>query len=984
MLKPNVLVFLLVIFVMPACIQAQDKIKPKQIKRVELLKVVPSLAKQLRLGRFEKADSIVDTIPKNPKKRYGNMVVPGKGFPKGDDPLFQPDEKTTYRSYVMKPKLVFNAAIPIYSPSDPTGAVGPNHYLGAWNTSFRIFDKQGKPLIPEASFSIIFTGNTAGDPIVLYDAAADRFIITEFDQSPNGFNIAISQGPDPVNDDWYVYTVGLETGSFPDYPKFSIWHDAYYVTSNIPTQEFESTGDRVFAIEREAIIAGKDAGFISFDLPGMRTNGFYSPQFLNVGNPEMPSSGPATVVYMQDDSWNGIVDDHLKLWSVNLDWKTPENSTISNASVLFTADFNSVFDGGSTENLSQPGGPDLDALQATIMNQAQFRQFANYNAAVFNFVVDVDGSSGEKAGIRWFELRQTGANQPWSIYQEGTYTAPGDLHAFAGSMNIDKDGSIALGYTTVSTTEKIAIKYTGRYANDPLGEMTVPETLIAQGSGNDNSSRYADYTHMTLDPVDQHTFWFISEYFNPNRRDVVGVFNLSPDYAKDLQVTAIMNPVSNAVMSSSESITIRIRNAGSAAQSNFPVSYHVDNGTVVTETFMGSLAFNEYADFTFSQTADLSNSGQIYTITAATVLSSDEDKTNDELVEEVLNAYQKDVGVSEIISPSSKDGLSSAEPVTVVITNYGAQSQSGFEIYYKFDGGANVTETFSGTVASGATAEFTFSTTIDFAELRNYTLKVGTSLVGDENPENDAISKTFANIYCEPQADCEGYGDGVTVLELGGLRIDTDCNGTGYIDETDTVFEVDMADTPIVGQLQIGYYDSSYAIFIDFNDDVIFQESELVASGSISNPDVDYPFTFIIPEGTPEGVYRMRVRGKDNAYAGDLADPCGDISFGRTNDFSIKIVKNLSIEENTFVGSQFTIIEGEKNHFDLKLNTTQTNANVLVNVFNLAGQKLVHNWLPKEGGLYTYDLDMSYAASGVYILKMGNDDGMITRKIIVK
>ena len=95
---------------------------------------------------------------------------------------------------------------------------------------------------------------------------------------------------------------------------------------------------------------------------------------------------------------------------------------------------------------------DIDAIQGTIMNQAQFRKFSNYNSAVFNFVVDTDGSANEIAGIRWYEIRQDSDSDPWYIYQEGTYTSPNGKHAWLGSMGIDMNGNIAMGYSGMGGT----------------------------------------------------------------------------------------------------------------------------------------------------------------------------------------------------------------------------------------------------------------------------------------------------------------------------------------------------------------------------------------------------------------------------------------------------------------------------------------------------------------------------------------------------
>jgi len=194
--------------------------------------------------------------------------------------------------------------------------------------------------------------------------------------------------------------------------------------------------------------------------------------------------------------------------------------------------FISVFDNGSFVNLTQPrGGTAIDALQATIMNQAQFRKFGSYNSALFNFVVDTDAGSGELAGVRWYEFRQSGDNQPWSLYQEGTYTAPDGKHAWNASLAMDGQGNIGMGYTAMSgpttpTTIRVSSYFTGRSSGDPLGTMTAMEGLIANGNANIPGKRYGDYAKMDVDPSDDASFWFITEYMNSGRKGVVGKFQI--------------------------------------------------------------------------------------------------------------------------------------------------------------------------------------------------------------------------------------------------------------------------------------------------------------------------------------------------------------------------------------------------------------------------------------------------------------------------
>lgn len=311
----------------------------------------------------------------NPRNRGINTVVPGKGLPTGKDPALQEKMGETPSK---APKFSFVAASSQATPTDPTGVAGPNHYFNAWNSAFSVFDKNGNQISPPASLASIggeFTNETLGDPIVLYDEFADRYLISQFSDTPESFLVAVSQGPDPINDGWFTYRFTTNE-VLPDYPKISVWGDAYYITTN---KNSNTAGESqvIYALEREPMLQGETAQVLSFPLPGIRTNGFYSPAGFNATGSQMPPPGNAPIVFMQDDAWAGVNEDHLKLWLVNVDWNNPENSTISESQELGAGDgvspFIATFDGGSFSNLSQPfDAPDVDVLQATMMYMTQY------------------------------------------------------------------------------------------------------------------------------------------------------------------------------------------------------------------------------------------------------------------------------------------------------------------------------------------------------------------------------------------------------------------------------------------------------------------------------------------------------------------------------------------------------------------------------------------------------------------------------------
>ena len=467
-----------------------------------------------------------------------NQISQGNDPQTEDDYFVKNRHEMEQTKSVSPPSLVFDAYSSNSSPTDPSLAVGPNHVIVVFNTGFAIYDKAGNLLVgPSSPNPAIFPSGGCCDLTASYDNAADRWVLSFLG---GGAQVAVSDGPDPVNDGWYVYNIP----QIDDYQKLSVWSDGYYLTDNTGSNQ------KVWAMERAAMLVGDPtAGIQSFNLPGIVTSGFYSPQALNVTDSNLPAAGGLPVIYLQDDAWSGVSSDHVKIWIIDVDWANPGNSTVAAPVQIPTTAFISVFDGGSFSNLDQPGGgQDIDALQATIMNQAQFKKFPTYNSALFNFVVDTDASNGELAGVRWIELRQSGDGQPWSLYQEGTYTAPDGRHAWNASLAMDAQGNIGMGYTSMSgpstpTTVRVSSYYTGRMAGDPLGTMTVAEQLIANGNANIPNFRYGDYSKIDVDPADNQTFWFINEYMQGGRTGVVGAFQISsgaPDTQAPTDPTNLM------------------------------------------------------------------------------------------------------------------------------------------------------------------------------------------------------------------------------------------------------------------------------------------------------------------------------------------------------------------------------------------------------------------------------------------------------------
>jgi hypothetical protein len=966
-------------------------------------KYVSSISDQIKDGTFIYAEeSNGPEQERKDKKLRLNKAVVGKGLPLGDDPLLYNQDNAILKN-ANELSLIFETMTSSNScPSDPTGAVGPNHYVAAWNSAYQIYDKTGNNLTPASSLSSLFGPDNFGDPVVLYDAQIDRFVITSMGQS--SIQLAMSQTNDPVNGGWYVYSSAssggvFETTGLPDYPHYAIWSDGYYVSVNANANDF-------YVLERDKIIDGDPTATIQAGTaPSLYAGGLASPHFFSVTGDSHPVDGNATMVYFQDDSWGGVSQDHLKLWTVNIDWSNPNNSTISNPTEINTTSFNSVFDGGAFQNLTLPNGYDIDACQGIVMQLAQYRKFPTHNSAVFNFTVDVDGSTAKRAGIRWYELRQTDDGEPWTIFQEGTYTAPGNANAFVGSMAMDSQGNIGMGYTSMSTSAPISINYTGRYASDPLNQMTISEENIATSSSNPNScgGRYADYAQLSVDPEDDKSFWFVSEYFSPTRKDVVGVFKIAPNLANDVGVVSIDSPNSGS-LTNSENISISIFNYGEDSATNFDISYQIDSGNIVTETYTGSITSNETGEFTFSTNADLSVVGTVYEICVYTSLSGDEDSSNDNFCVEIEHLNSNDLGVSAISTPISGTGLSSAELVTVEISNYGGADQSDFEVSYEVNNEI-VTEIVPGPVPSGSSMDYIFTQSLDLSTPGGYLITAYTS--DDSDNSNNSFSYNVSNYAetCTPVATAGCNLDGIKQFILNTINADDGdigCNSEnnvgaqGYADRRDLFTDLSRSEGENIYTIQAMQLwspetappfnpgDEGFAAWIDFNDNGVFESSELLINSSFQTSGSLENFTLTIPTSAQLGSHTLRVKAIDITAGDNLINSCENFSYGEVHDYTVNIVETLGVNNITLYNSEFKIISLDNNQFNISLSTNYTD-NISFSVYDISGKILVFNNISKESDKYIYDLDMSYAASGIYLVKMGNSElGYKFGKIIVK
>ncbi|MFN3476009.1 MAG: carboxypeptidase regulatory-like domain-containing protein [Candidatus Methylomirabilales bacterium] len=407
-------------------------------------------------------------------------------------------------------------------PPDTNGDVGPNHYVQVVNNLFRVFDKTtGTPLTPPLQQSRLFaeaglTGPCAtrddGDPIVLYDPLADRWLISQFAVPDPFFEcIAVSQTGDPTGR-YFLYA--FQTPKFADYPHFGVWPDGYYMTGNQFNSGFLGVG--VFAFERAKMLVGDPtASYIYFDLEAVEPDLFgLLPSDLDgppppVGTPNYLMAFTATEM--------GDPQDALRIFEFHADFTNPASSTLAERpeSPITTAPFNPLFSGGR-DNIPQPSpaGPNakLDAISDRLMYRLQYRNFGTHEALVVNHTVDVDEM--DHAGVRYYEVRRNLPGGLFFIHEHATF-APDVDHRWMGSAALDNQGNLAVGYSVSSPTTFPSIRYAGRLATDSPGGLFQGETTLQAGGGSQTStsSRWGDYSMLAVDPEDDCTFWYTNEYY---------------------------------------------------------------------------------------------------------------------------------------------------------------------------------------------------------------------------------------------------------------------------------------------------------------------------------------------------------------------------------------------------------------------------------------------------------------------------------------
>jgi hypothetical protein len=439
---------------------------------------------------------------------------------------------------------------------DPNGAVGTMQYLEWTNVYFQAFDKVtfaplwSSPKVGTSPWTQNGQQNCAsiaGDGYVMFDRLAQRWVIGGHN-SPgiNGtyfYCIAVSSTDDlsAPNLKWYTYafnlnsTLGANSNGhtyFPDWPKLGTWPDAYYVAFDLldVDNHYQMVGAAACALDRSNMLVNASARPMQCFTDPLHppTPGRYLSHSLipaDVEGTTAPPTGRSEfMVSIQNPPNDGVTTTSgaINLWEFSVDWATPANSTFTNTTLhvpSYTPGCYNVASVGNTWCVPEPlAGPTgghhkIDSVGDRLMPRLAYRNFGTYESFLFSHTVRTGtNATNQQVGVRWYELRGSGVP---ALYQHNTIKIDTSTFRFMPSIAQDQNGNAAVGYSFSSATLHPGIRASWWNLPNP---STSTEFTLFNGTGDQgNSVTYGDYTSMTVDPVDDCTFWYVNEYFVTNQ-----------------------------------------------------------------------------------------------------------------------------------------------------------------------------------------------------------------------------------------------------------------------------------------------------------------------------------------------------------------------------------------------------------------------------------------------------------------------------------
>ena len=335
----------------------------------------------------------------------------------------------------------------------------------------------------------------------------------------------------------------------------------------------------------------------------------------------------------------------------------------------------------------------------------------------------------------------------------------------------------------------------------------------------------------------------------------------------------------------------------------------------------------------------------------------------------------QDTGVVAITSPVTGSGLSDSEVVTIEIQNFGGTTQTSIPVFYSLDGAAPVNETYTGSIAQGATDTYSFTTTVDLSELTNYVFVAGTELPGDDDTSNDDTTAEVSTFLCQPEANCT-LGDGLTLVSVEEINNPSGCETDGYGDFTDLIANLAQGGTYDI-TLSTGFGNQFVKIWVDYNNDFTFSNNEIILNNFVIAPGSaagNYTETtsITIQANATLGSHRMRV--KTNWSANVPVDACEETTYGETEDYTANITDELGAADEAIIDFEIAPNPAKEN-----ITITATSEPIKsLEVFNILGQRVLN--LTFEATL-SKKVNITSFKSGMYLIRINTQ---ITKRLIVK
>jgi hypothetical protein len=485
----------------------------------------------------------------------------GKGAPPSvapSSPLLQRLMKNIFRpAPTMPPPLLtfdgINEAQGMCNcvPPDSDGDVGPDHYVEAVNSTFKVFDKTGNTLSGPTTYNSFFSSLVGtpcananqGDPFAFYDHLADRWVITDFAfPAFPGTSfwecIGVSQSPDPVAGPWALYAIQIDPANnnqLGDYPKFAMWdsggnpdQNAYFFTVNLFTSPTTFVGVRAFALDRASMLSGGPANAIAFTVPLAGVGDSYSFVVAGFRTGDPPPTGRnAFVLAIDSPATGGVTLTQVHGRFFHVDFATPGNSTFGqgvnhtpDAEITVSGFIDAFTSGAGFTIVPQTGtSQKIDTLGDKIMTPVVYRFDGATESLWSSNTVCTDAACTQPTGIRWYQIDVTGGTFPATPVQQQTWTNNNDgLYRFMSSIAVDEAGDAVIGYSVSSSNDHPGIRYAGRLSSDPPNDLGQGEGTMFTGPGSETDSfgRWGDYSMTTIDPADGMTFWHVNEYYPSN------------------------------------------------------------------------------------------------------------------------------------------------------------------------------------------------------------------------------------------------------------------------------------------------------------------------------------------------------------------------------------------------------------------------------------------------------------------------------------